>query len=169
MVRNQHYWDRKWSINSFDAPPSIFITSLNHNSYYLFSWVFMKMVHPIIWPYMIWFIFNLGWNIPQLESTFPSLQPLNRWHFKLSTVSSKRMTENHSNLEFEQNGPIITYNGPMVTQNWNKMNQFFVPVIASPLSAELSKDDDFIPHCGSPFDSLTTELISEGSERNWLD
>ena len=110
MVRKQHYWDRKWSINSFDVPPSIFITSLNHNSYYLFSWVFMKMVHPIIWPYMIWFIFNLGWNIPQLESTFPSLQPLNRWHFKLSTVSSKRMTENHSNLEFEQNGPIITHN-----------------------------------------------------------
>ena len=82
--------------------------------------------------YMIWFIFNLGWNIPQLESTFPSMQPLNRWHFKLSTVSSKRMTENHSNLEFEQNGPIITHNGPMVTQNWNKMNQFFVTVIASP-------------------------------------
>ena len=29
-----------------------------------FSWKLMKMLHPIVWPYMIWFIFNL------IEKTF---------------------------------------------------------------------------------------------------
>ena len=101
---------------------------------------------------------STGINVSELATTqSTTLQIITT---NVSTVSSKNMTGN---------GPIFTRNGSMITQKWNKMDQFFVPVIASPLSAELSKDDDFIPHCGSPFDSLTTELISEGSERNWLD
>ena len=42
-------------------------------------------------------------------------------------------------------------------------------MIVGHLSAEFSNEDDFNPHCGSSFDSLTTEIISEGSERNWLE
>ena len=48
-------------------------------------------------------------------------------------------------------------------------NLWYHSMIASHLSAEFSNEDDFNPHCGSSFDSLTTEIISEGSERNWLE
>ena len=64
---------------------------------------------------------STGINVSELATTqSTTLQIITT---NVSTVSSKNMTGN---------GPIFTRNGSMITQKWNKMDQFFVPVIASP-------------------------------------
>ena len=107
-------WPKKGIWHQFLSWLTFYISSIGYliwiSSMLDFPWNFMKLLHPIVWSYMIWFIFNLGWNIPQLASTFPSLQPLNRRLFKLS----QRMCQPFLRkiwLEMDQSslGPIFTW------------------------------------------------------------